>query len=725
MIGDSKNFEFLRWTSTSKSSFTRVNSAFSVSSARPSGQFFVFRAPMTRSNVLLFLFFAGFFSLGYGQEIVEYKEQSITITNADVRKNEIRAGVQGIQLTCYAIFKYGDNNIKGAEESDYLRQYYFFLEIKKGDNSDRIFYPMRNPDQENKETTFDEYFKVRVTDAGKYYVRIFIPYHLFQLIPGFHNVNISLSVCDEKAKYFWRNLYQTDLYLEQPTTYLARITLKNTKLVDKKYDRPANKIPFFGLFTGGKKSKAGQGLPDASWKVKVGNDIMYESPINKNSLEVLSGSATFKISKGDPVKLIVFDEDYFKSDQEVGTINYYSTNDIGKDERTNFAFDDVETADIIFEKTVIPSISSMVLEYHVKKHEGVTGIEVEILYVMVGLQKEDAVMLRPVFRNKNGKTIVPSFIKLVETDFEMNASTGNLVTKKNGPAKQVFFIPHYACLPDIYPGIEFIMDNYNEVIQSQFSRNKLPSFGIIKDDINIQVAAAEENSYNGYWGLKFPVVIDIPEMYYDDLKYSDIENSVRIFMDDTFEITNQIQIISFFGDTALGYFHMRKIKHSKTVHIPYSYLNLSNTKHRVTIYTFSEYLGDQTIINKDTFNLEIANPELLSVVPFDLKFRIKDKTYEKGFARIYRGKTLLSTLSLQEIPKGRKYKFKADISKFLFHENDELRIEIVGIDYFKTEKILYKRLFNPLEINYNIIPETRKKSKTVKGIRIQRSKKQK
>lgn len=661
---------------------------------------------------------------GFGQ-MVEYKDQSITITNADVRKNEIRAGVSGIQLTCYAIFKYGQNNIKGADESDYLKQYYFFLEIKKGENADRIFYPIHNPDEENKETTFDEYFKVRVEDAGKYYVRIFIPYHQFQLIPGFHKVNVSLSVCDEKTKYYWRNLYQTDITIEQPPTYMAKLTIKNAKLVEQKYDMPANKIPFFGLFAGGKKSKAGQGLPDASWKVKVGNDVMFESLVNKNSLEVIPGSATFKISRGDPVKLIIFDEDYFKSDQEVGSINYYST-EVGKDERNNYAFEKVETSDIIFEKTVVPAISSMVLDYQVRKLNGVTGIEVEILYVMAGLMNNDAVMLRPVFRDKNGKTIIPSFIKLVETDFEANPATGNLVTKKNGPAKQVFFIPHYACKVDMYPGIEFIMDSYNEVIQSQFSRNKLASFGIIKDDVNIQVAAAEENSYNGYWGLKFPVIIDIPETYYDDLKYFDIDNSVRIFVDDTMEITDQMQIVSMVGDTALGAFHMRKIRHDKMLHIPYSFVGLTNKEHKVSIYTWSKYAKDGTFINKDTFRLEIGNPNLIHVVPFDLKFKVKGKNFEKGLAKIYRGKTLLRTLRLDENPKNKKYKFKyIDVSEYWFHEKDELRIEIIGVDYFKTEKVLYKTVLQPLEINYNIIPETRKLPKTVKGYRIKRSAKKK
>ncbi len=678
---------------------------------------------MKKLSYFLFISLMAVCVMGYGQEMVEYKDQSITITNADVRKNEIRAGVQGVQLTCYAVFKYGDNNIKGASESDYLRQYYFFLEIKKGENSDRIFYPLHNPDQENKETTFDEYYKVRVTTPGKYYVRIFIPYHHFQLIPGFHKINVSLSTCDEKAKYFWRNLYQTDITIDQPPTYMAKITVKNARLVEQKYDRPATKIPFFGLFVGGKNTKAGQGLPDASWKVKVGNDVMYESPVNKNSLDVLSGSATFKISKGDPVKLIIFDEDYFKSDDEIGSINYYSTNDIGTDERTNFAFQDVATSHIIFEKTVIPAISSMVLDYHVKKHDGVTGMEVEILYVMAGLQAGDAVIIRPVFRDKNGKTIVPDFVKLVETDFEINAATGNLVTKKNGPAKQVFFIPHYACMPDMYPGVEFLMDSYAEVIQSQFSQNKLSSFGIIRDDVNIQVESVEENSYNGYWGLKFPMTLDIPMMYYDDLKYSDISNSIRIFVDDTMEITNKMQIISFFGDTSLGAFHMRKIRHDKTLHIPYSSLNLSNTNHKVTIYTRSEYLGNHTLINKDTFQLEITNPQLVHVKPFDLRFKIKGKNFEKGLARIYRGNTLLATMDLKEENKAKKYKFKVDISEYLFHTNDELRIEIVGVDYFRTEKVLYKRLLEPLQINYNIIPEYTKKSKTVIGVRIQRSKK--
>ncbi len=662
---------------------------------------------------------------GMGQ-MVEFKDQSITITNADVRKNEIRAGVQGIQFTCYAIFTYGAHQIKGADESDYLKQYYFFLEIKKGDNADRIFYPLHNPDEENKETTFDEYFKVRVTESGKYYVRIFIPYHHFQLIPGFHKVNVSLSASDEKSKFFWRNLYQTDITLEQPVTYLARLTVNSAKLVEEKYDMPANKIPFFGLFAGGKKSKAGQGLPDASWKVKVGNDIMYEATTNKNSLEVLPGSATFKISKGDPVKLIFFDDDYFKSDQEVGVINYYTTSDPGKDEKNNYAFEKIETSNITFEKTIVPSISSMVLDYKKKKFNGVTGIEVEILYVMAGLMNNDAVMMRPVFRDKNGKTIIPEYMKLVETDMDTNKVTGNLVTKKNGPAKQVFFIPHYACKIDMYPGIEFIMDSYNQVIQSQFSRNKLGTFGIIKDDVSIKVAAAEENSYNGYWGLKFPVIVDIPETYYDDLKYYDIQNSVRIFLDDTLEITNQMQIVSMFGDSALGNFNMRKIRNDKILHIPYSSIGLSNNDHKIAIYTWAKCKTDSTYINKDTFKLEVSNPQLLHIVPFDLRFRVKGKGYEKGFARVYRGKTLLKTLQLEENPKSKSYKFNGiDISEYLFHEKDELRIEVVAVDYFKHEKVLYKTVVDPLQVNYNVISERRKIPKSVKGFVIKRSPKKK
>lgn len=676
---------------------------------------------MLKWSTLLIWILAIQAGLIHAQGKVDFKDQVITITNPDIRKNEIRAGVQGIQFTCYAVFKYGDDQIKGADESDYLRQYYFFLEIKKGENADRVFYPIHNPDQENKETTFDEYYKVRVTDNGRYYVRIFIPYHQFQLITGFHKINVSLSACDENAKYFWRNLYQTDITIEQPVTYMARLTLSNARLIDKKYDMPANKIPFFGLFVGGKKSKAGQGLPDASWRVKIGNDIIYESEVNKNSLDLISGSATFKISKGDPVKLIVFDEDYFKSDEDLGVVNYYSTNDVGRDEKKNYAFKDVETSDIIFERTVIPSISSIVVDYHVKKFEGITGIELEVLYVMAGLQPNDAIMLRPVFRDKNGKTTIPEYIKLSDVNFEKSSSTGNLVTKRNGPDKQIFFIPHYACNPDLYPGIEFVMDNYNGVVQSQFSRNKLEEFGIISDDVKVRTETPEENSYNGYWGLKFPIIWDIPETYYDDLKYTDIKHSIKIMLNDTLDITGHTQIISFFGDTSLGNIELRKIRQDKILHIPYSLLNLHSTNQYVKIYTYSQCLRNQTIINKDTITLHIENPNLTLLAPFDLKFRIKDKKLEKGYAKIYRGKTLLKELSLAEIPKNKKYSFKINLGETPFHINDELRIEVVGIDYFKIEKSLYKTVVEPLQINYNIIPERRKMPKNLKGFRIKKS----
>jgi len=660
----------------------------------------------------------------FGQK-VEYQDQSITITEAEVRKNEVRAGVSGIQFTGYAHFAYGQENIIGAMESEYLKQYYFFLEIKQGDNSNRIFFPVHTPDEEIKLTTFDEYFKIRVSAPGKYFVRIFIPYHHFQLIPGLHSINVSLSACDEKAKFYWRNLFQTDITIEQPQTYLAKLSVNKARLTEQKYDMSANKIPFFGLFVGGKNSKSGQGLPDAGWKVIVGNDIMYESPTNKNSLDVIPGNATFKISKGDPVKLIFFDDDYFKSDQVVGTVNYTSNTDIGTDEKKDYRFDNINTSEIIFEKTLVPSISSMLVDYKITKFQGVTGIELEIMYVMAGLQKNDAVMLRPVFRNKNGKTFVPEFIKLVENDFEINAATGNMVTRKNGPAKHIFFIPHYACMPEMFPGIEFIMDDYNQVVQSSFSSKKLESFGVITDDVKISIGAAEENSYNGYMGLKFPLVVNIPEMYYDDIKFTDIENSVRIFIDDTMEITHKMQIVSFFGDSSLGSFNMRKIRHDKMLHIPYSKLNLSNQDHRVTVYSRSFYLGNGTVINKDTFNLEISNPKLVHVVPFIVGFKIKSKNFENGFARIYRGNTLLRTLNSTQENKTKKYRFTVDVSDYWFHSSDEIRIEIIGMDYFKTEKILYKTVVEPLQINYNIIPERRKIPKTVKAFRLRRAPKTK
>jgi hypothetical protein len=331
-------------------------------------------------------------------------------------------------------------------------------------------------------------------------------------------------------------------------------------------------------------------------------------------------------------------------------------------------------------------------------------------------------MINPVFRDKNGKTYTPEFVKLINTDFEINSSTGNLVSRKNGPNKQVFFIPHYACLPEMFPGVEFKMDTYNEVIQSQFSKSKLSSFGIIEDDVKIEIGAPEENAYQGYWGLKFPLLIDIPVTYYDDLKYSDINNSVRIFMDDTLEITNKTQIISFFGDTSLGSFHLRKIRHDKILQIPYSFLNLTNTDHRVSIYTQSLCLANNTYINKDTFYLNINNPELVHIPAFDLKFRIKGKNFEKGLARIYRGNSLIETLDLNEIPKTKNYKFTIDVSEYLFHTNDEVRIEIIGVDYFRTEKVLYKTIVEPLQLIYNIIPERKKIPKTVKGYRLQRSK---
>lgn len=653
-------------------------------------------------------------------QFAEYSDQKITVTNVDIRKNESRSGVKGIQLTCYAFFMYGEDKIRGAFNSAYLKSYFFYLEIKRKDNGDRIFFPYANPDMETGEKTFDEYYRVTIENSGKYHVRIFIPYHQFQLIPGFHNVELSLHACDEKAIYTFKDLYKTDLQIEQPKTYLARLNVKYLKLIDQKYDQPATKIPFLGLFAGGSKSKAGKGLPDPSWRVMVGNDLVFLSQTNRNSLEALPGAVTFKVSEGDPVKFFISDDEFFKKEEDLGSINYYINQFANnKDEKINYKFGTVENSHIIFETTPVPSISNTILDYEITKYDEVTGIKISITYLMEGLQENRAIVPKPLFKLKNGSTYTPDYVKFVDINLELSEN-GNMVDRRNGADRQIFFIPHYAIKPNSFPGIEFIMDDFNKSIYSFFSK-KIVNEIEVKNDVSYLLGKPQEDDYRGYWGMKFPIVLNIPMDYYNHLHFEDVENHVRIFLDGKNEITNKVKLVSMFNDTALGKFSMRKIRNDKIVHIPYSELNLSNESHQLIVYTNSICKINSKSISADTFYIALPNPSLINIVPFDFHFKVSDRYIFKALVNIYRGETLLKSFPISTKELNKKIKLNVDISEHKFHEKDELRLEIVGFDEFGKEKILDKEIVTPQRINFNLLPDHKRK-KGIKGFLIRRSK---
>gem|GEM_PF-6353312 len=666
----------------------------------------------------LFAVLAAWICIGRaGAQQVEYSQQQISIRNTGYSDGVRRAGESGILFTAEIKFGYPTRQVKGALDGQNPKEYHFFLELLDL-NGNRVFYPSAIPDRLKRSLTRDEYVLLTANQTDWQYLRIFIPYNRIHLPEGTHRVKMNVNACNNDGTFYFRYIHSEMVSVSQPPIYVAKVAVQHIRILEKQYDMPGKKIPIIGLFLGGDKSKSGQGLPDAGWKVRVGGDIVFESEVLNNSYDVPPGTASFRIAKGDPVEFLVIDEDFFKSDEVLGAVRFELEKESGKIEKKGYAFGGLENGDFFYQQTKEPKLNGIVISGERKQYQGVTGLEVKVKYNLAELVPGDAVAMRPLFRDSLGRLSVPEFMKLVDVHMELGKS-GLLVESQNGADEQTFFIPHYSVTEGMFPGIEFSMDGYDIPMQSAFAKDIVPIAGTHVRDVKVTAGPPEEASYKGYWGLKIPLRIDVPEMYYDDIDFTQLIHSIVVENNQGIDITDSILIITLKEESSLRNFQLRKINKDKILFLPYARCFTNNDPGEFTIQYKGRYWKRGILIGDEVMKYKVESPSLLKIPPFRVSYRLKKKNIEYTYYKVLHGNR---EIFRSEKVKQQKIANILDFSSSRFCAYDDITVEVIGIDYFGQEKPVYSYVFTPYLLARNVFPPY-DTPKGVKGFRITRKKK--
>lgn len=639
-------------------------------------------------------------------QMVEYTQQVISIRNASLKDGEKQNGGSGILFTAEVQFKYSAEQVLGALDAENQREYHFFLHLEDMEGH-RVFYPATIPDKVKHPVPRDEYVMLTAEHTGWQYLRIFIPYNQIRISEGKQQIKLALEACNDDGTHYFRDLYTSTITIQQPPIYIAKVVLTSGTIKEKEYDMPGKKIPIIGLFVGG--GKSGQGLPDAAWKVQVGSDMVYESPVINNSYQVEGGTASFRVAKGDGVKLVIVDEDFFLADEVLGEVSFYLNTAAGRVEKNNYAFGNITSSNLYYQQTSEPDISDIHVTYAVKQYQGVTGIEVKARYIMKELLEGDAVALRPVFRDAEGHVYVPEFIKLVNIHLDLGQS-GMLVDRDNGADEQTIFIPHYACLDLTFPGMDFFMEGYDIQVQSAVADELLGGFRQNLHDVKVTSNGVEECSYKGYWGLKVPLEIAVPEMYYDDLDFSQFTHSITVKNSKGFDITDSVMVVSLGDQPNLRNFQLRKVNKSKILFIPYARCNADNQPTQFTVQYKTRFWKTGILIGEETLKFGTESPNLTPLEPFEVSYGLKRKNIETTWFKIWHGDREI--YRSEKISRG-KHKQVLQFPKHVFCMYDDVTVEVMGTDYFGNDQSVYKYAFTPYLLSRNIFPPY----DTPKGVR--------
>lgn len=657
--------------------------------------------------------------LAYGSapaQQVSYKDQVINVRNAVIKDGVKRAGESGILFTSEVQFTYTSEQVTGAQDSQDPHEYYFFLDIHKKDG-DEVFFPSDTPDRLKKSFTKDEYVKLTADQPDWQYLRIFIPYNRIRLKEGVYELEIELAACNNSGTHYFHQLYTTPLTIRQPVMYIAKIGVEEGMITEGQYDLPGKKIPIIGLFLGSDKSKNGQGLPDAGWKVKIGGDIVFESPVTSNSFVVPAGSSSFRIAKGDPVELQFIDEDYFKSDEVLGNMDFKMAEDQGKIEKKNIRLGKIYNASVYYQQTREPELSDTRVTFTKTQYRGVTGIEIKTSYTINSLLRGDSVGLRPVFRDDRGNIRLPNHIKLVNVKLSLSKS-GFMVDQENGTKEQTIFIPHYAIIGNHYAGTEFFMDGYGIKIHDAYSKTKTPPVESRVKDVTVTAGELSEVSYKGFWGVKIPLQINVPDMYYEDLDYTQLTHSIIVKNSDGYDITDSVLVVSLKEDENLRNFQLRKITKDKILFIPYARCITGNHPSDISIQYKTRYWKEGILIGDEMLKFEIKDPMLVKPDLFQLSLKYRKKNVEFYTYRILHGNQVIyQSEKLQK----EKVKKVFDFSNRYFCMYDDISVEIYTIDYFNVEKKVYTYKFTPYLLSKNVFPPY-DTPKGVKGFKLIRKK---
>ena len=598
-------------------------------------------------------------------------EKFIFVDKIEIIDNYKQQGVSGIIIKSSIILK--DIPV----EMD-TTQWYIFAEIRNANNR-LIYTPQLMPEVYKTVAPKGEYMRLPIIKNHTLQYDFFIPYRRILEEPGLNNYTFNLVVCDRYKRIVSSPIATQSATIQIPQGYVMKVDLEKADAQIGEYDEAGKKIPFLGLFLSGN-SKSGKGRPDIVWNIQVGNEYVFESEEATNEFSAKKGTASFRISDTDPVKLSIVDNDDFSTDELIG--EYIIQHSPGEYQQNfkGLSFGKILQAEISVSKVAIPVIKDIHLSVSEASYEGVSGI---FLDISQSTQSEKQVSLRPIFTNSTFTSIhVPRFVKFVSGSL-IPVSSGMIgISNEIGSAVRLF-IPHYAIVPNHFPAVQYYLEGYSLLLNQVKADVKFLQKPV--SDIKIQMISREAAVIKGIHGVKLVIGIEVPEMYFDDLSPLDISYSLRVTDHQGNDITSWLKLLTSIRRFEFSKFELIRPQKEVVFFVPYYKMQQASPRIQVvaqikaTLREPAVELGEYS----QTFTYEA--PTLIQVPNLRIEAANKNRDMEKFYFRFYHGPEIIA--NSDTIVRG-----KADLyipSKgWNVYLEDNILFELVGIDYFGNEQVV-------------------------------------
>ena len=220
-------------------------------------------------------------------EKYKFEEQEFTITQviaAAVKKD----GVQGIEIFFQTTPKF-TSILRNPEKGDF-----YFYPLIYDETGKQVILPARAPKIGGSTShLMDGYFPdfKNKNHSGS----LFVPSYMLDLTPGKHALKFALMVSDKNLGTNFPELAKGEFKCEKPAEVTWHLALEYLEMVNAKYD-----VEFIPVSSR---------LPELQYAFCVGGDRFFKSDYVKNSLTAVPGATTILCSRGDQMRITLYDVD--------------------------------------------------------------------------------------------------------------------------------------------------------------------------------------------------------------------------------------------------------------------------------------------------------------------------------------------------------------------------------------------------------------------------------
>ena len=215
-----------------------------------------------------------------------FKEQEFEIVDM-MTEPSIHEGVHGIEVTFEAFPKY-----TGLLMDEHLDDAFHFY--PKLYHNGSLVYKAAGMSHHWKTRALLSDNMVASVEPLDPFLRFFIPYHHINLKEGSYELTMELHVTDKQNSVRMSKLHEITIDVKQPEIMHVDLEIDELKVE--------------GPGSGGYDAFVGS-YPDVSWQITLGDEEMYSTGRNKNSLYGYTGQTSFDIVWGEPIELEVWDVD--------------------------------------------------------------------------------------------------------------------------------------------------------------------------------------------------------------------------------------------------------------------------------------------------------------------------------------------------------------------------------------------------------------------------------